>query len=181
MKLTEAQLNSCRALVLNASWQPIETVSWQHAFTKILNGRAKAIDHYDAVVRTPNDELFIPAVILLTEYNGVPPASRTVYSKRLVLIRDKYTCQYCAAKLVLSTATIDHVVPRSRGGKSNFDNCVASCSNCNKIKGNKGLNQVKMRLIKKPRRPYIHPLYGKVKYIRSEWEPYIDEVFKKQC
>jgi len=178
-KQTQVSPDSYRALVLNAAWQPIETISWQHAFTKILNGRAKAVDHYDAVVRTPNQEFFIPAVLVLTEYSEIPKRT-VVYSKRLVYIRDKYTCQYCRVKLTSSNATIDHVRPRSRGGRSNFKNCVASCESCNKIKSNRLLNQTNLRLLKQPNKPYVHPLHGKIKSIRDEWRPYLGKVFEKQ-
>lgn len=161
-----------KALVLNASWQPIETVSWQNAFKMILNGRAKAIDYYDAIVRTPNDEFFIPAVLVLTEYNAVPKRT-IIYSKRLVYERDKWKCQYCSKQLSSKTATIDHVLPRSRGGRSNFENCVASCEPCNSTKANKLLRNTRFKLLKRPKKPYLHPLQGKIGTMKEEWEPYI--------
>lgn len=161
-----------KALVLNKSYQPIETISWQDAFKMILNGRAKAIDYYDAIVRTPNDEFFIPAVLVLVEYNSVPKRT-VIYSKRLVYERDKWTCQYCRKKLTSQTATIDHVLPRSKGGRSNFENCVASCEPCNTSKANKLLHNTRFKLLKRPRKPYLHPLQGKIGSMKNEWIPYL--------
>lgn len=161
-----------KALVLNTGYQPIETVSWQDAFRMILNGRAKAIDYYDAIVRTPNDEFFIPAVLVLTEYSSVPKRT-VIYSKRLVYERDKWTCQYCRTKLTSRTATIDHVLPRSKGGRSNFENCVASCESCNTKKANKLLRNTRFKLLKRPRKPYLHPLQGKISILKDEWKPYL--------
>lgn len=144
----------------------------------IFNGRAKALDYYDAIVRTPNDDFFVPAVLLLTDYHGVPKRT-IIYSKRLVYERDNWTCQYCRAKLTHKTATIDHILPRSRGGRSNFENCVASCAQCNIRKANKPLSQTRLSLIKKPRRPHMHPLQGKIKAMRPEWEPYLEHIKKR--
>jgi len=167
--------DSYRALVLNVGWQPIETVSWQNSFKMVLNGRAKAIDYYDAIIKTPNDEFFIPAVLVLTEYNSVPRRT-IIYSKRLVYERDKWTCQYCKTQLSRSNATIDHVTPRSKGGKSSFENCVASCEVCNKIKSNRLLENTKFKLLKRPKKPYIHPLQGKIKSVPQEWRVHVESL-----
>ncbi len=177
--MTETQIASDqhKALVLNMCYQPIETVTWQDAFRMILNGRAKAIDYYDAIVRTPNDEFFIPAVLVLNEYSAIPKRT-VIYSKRLVYERDKWTCQYCRTKLTSRTATIDHVLPRSRGGRSSFENCVASCETCNTQKANKLLRQTRFKLLKRPRKPFIHPLQGKIGSMRNEWKPYLEGLVK---
>ena len=111
-------------LVLNAAYQPIEKVHWTKAFIKVFQGRARAIEYYDQIVRSPNDEHFIPAVIVCTDYAKLPKR-RLCYSKKLIYERDMYLCQYCRKQLTRTSATIDHVLPRSRGGKSSFENCVA--------------------------------------------------------
>jgi len=175
---TETVTNAHRALVLNSAWMPIETITWEDAFKMIFNGRAKAIDYYDVIVRTPNDEFFVPAVLVLTDYYKIPKRA-VIYSKKLVYERDKWTCQYCRKKLTTKTATIDHVRPRSLGGRSNFENCVASCESCNSRKANKTLRRGGFTLIKQPRKPYIHPLQGKIKYIRPEWKPYMKVILNK--
>jgi 5-methylcytosine-specific restriction endonuclease McrA len=164
--------NDC--LVLNSSYIPIETVSWQEAFTKIFNGRAYAVEYYEEIVKTPNDEYFKPAIIVCTEYNKIPNRV-SVYSKRMVYIRDNYLCQYCTKQLNSTTATIDHVVPRSKGGRSTFENTVASCGPCNSRKANKMLSDTNMFLIKEPKAPNVNPIKAKFArtIVRPEWELYL--------
>lgn len=165
-------------LVLNSSWQPIGKVCWQKAFSLIFNNKAKAIEYYEDTVKTPSDEFFVPAVIHTVNYSGVP-RGKIIYSKRLVLERDNYTCQYCGKQLCRMTATIDHVRPRSLGGKSTFINTVAACSPCNKKKSNIPLVKSKFKLSRKPKIPYVHPLRGKISAfsIEPEWKMYLGGVF----
>jgi len=162
-------------LVLNAGYQPIEKVHWTKAFVKVYQGRARAIEYYDEIVRSPNDEHFIPAVIVCIEFNKTP-RRKTIYSKKLVYDRDNYLCQYCRKKLTTSSATIDHVLPRCRGGKSTFANCVCSCSPCNSFKADKTLIEARMRLIREPKTPFVHPLRGKIGTPEPEWGDYLHGV-----
>jgi len=164
-------------LVLNAAYQPIEKVHWTQAFVKVYQGRARAIEYYDIIVRSPNDEFFVPAVIVCVEFAALPKR-RTQFSKRLVYERDKWLCQYCRKKLYSSrnkqnSATIDHVMPRSRGGKSTFVNCVASCEPCNSRKANKTPLEARMKLIRPPRKPFMHPLKGKIGTPEPQWIDYL--------
>lgn len=155
-------------LVLNAAWIPIETVTWQDAFTKIFNGRAEPIEYYEESVKTPTDEYLKPAVIRCIEYTGVPKRAH-VYSKRQVLIRDSYTCQYCGAQITSDEATIDHVVPRSKGGRSTFENTVCACGSCNKRKADKSLKEAKMKLLREPVKPRTNAI--RAKFGRMEIPP----------
>ena len=161
-------------LVLNSSWIPIETITWEEAFTKIFNGRAYAVEYYEEIVRTPTDEYLKPAVIVCTEYNKVPNRA-PVYSKRMVYIRDNYTCQYCRKQLTTSNATIDHVVPRSKGGRSTFLNTVCACESCNTKKADKTLKESGMRLIKEPIVPVINPVKAKFskRKIEDKWKTHL--------
>jgi 5-methylcytosine-specific restriction endonuclease McrA len=161
-------------LVLNSCWQPIGKVCWKKAFCLIFSGKANAIRYYEDTVKTPSDEFFVPAVIYAVNYAG-QPRGKIIYSKRLVLERDDYLCQYCGMQLCRETATIDHVIPRSRGGKSTFINTVAACSPCNKKKADIPLGRSKVKLRKQPKVPYIHPLRGKinVKNIEPEWTEHL--------
>jgi len=158
-------------LVLNASYQPIGKVCWQRAFVLMFQEKARAIELYDDVIKTPNEEFFIPAVLVLGR--NVQPKRKTYYSKKLVLERDDYVCQYCRRNLTTKSATIDHVLPRSRGGKSTFENTVAACAPCNTFKADKPLNQTRMRLTRQPKKPYIHPLRGQITNPEPEWEGYL--------
>lgn len=163
-------------LVLNKSWIPVETVSWQEAFKKIFNGQAFAIEYYDdEIVKTPNDEFLKPAVIVCTEFNGMP--SRVpVYSKRLVCQRDEWTCVYCGTKVTSETYSIDHIVPRSKGGRSTFENTVCCCKPCNARKADKLLKDTKMKLRRKPGRPKMNPIkakFGRME-LAPEWTQYVE-------
>lgn len=159
-------------LVLNASWVPIETVSWEEAFTKVFNGRATVVEYYEEIIRTPSDEYLKPAVIVCTEYNKIPVRG-PVYSKRMVFIRDNYICQYCGKQLNGSNATYDHIVPRSKGGRSTFQNTVCCCEECNKRKADKNLKDSGMKLLRKPEVPKINPIkakFGRMKNVSKEWK-----------
>jgi len=167
---------SHQCLVLNKSYIPVETISWQEAFKKIFNEQAYAIEYYDdEIVKTPNDEYLKPAVIVCMEYNSVP-SRMPIYSKRLVCQRDEWTCVYCGTPVNSDTYSIDHVVPRSRGGRSTFENTVCCCKPCNARKADKLLSETKMKLRRKPSRPKINPV--KAKFARMElnpeWRQYVE-------
>ncbi len=163
-------------LVLNKSYIPVETISWQDAFKKIFNGRAYAIEFYDdEIVRTPNDEYLKPAVIVSTEFNGMP--SRVpVYSKRLICQRDEWTCMYCGVPVNQDTFSIDHVRPRAQGGRSSFENTVCACKPCNSKKADRTPIQARMRLRCDPGTPIINPIKAKFERIDLEnvWKQYVN-------
>jgi 5-methylcytosine-specific restriction endonuclease McrA len=169
-----------RVLVLNSSWYPIAQCDWQHAFKLIIQGKAKAIEYYDRWVKTPSQEYQMPAVIHLIGY-GTIPRRRMGYSKYVVFERDKFACQYCKKKVKVhglsaapDTATIDHVTPRARGGKTTFENTVTACVACNTRKSNKTPEQVGLKLQSKPKRPEnINPLVGRIRKVEPEWKNYI--------
>lgn len=166
--------NMC--LVLNKSYMPVQTICWQDAFKKIFNGQAFAIEYYDdEVIHTPNDEYLKPAVIVCTEYNGVPNRL-PVYSKRLVCQRDEWTCMYCAIPVRSDTYSIDHVVPRAQGGRSTFENTVCACKPCNFRKADRTPKQAKMKLRCQPGKPKFNPI--KVKFanlhLEDEWTQYVE-------
>lgn len=167
---------SHQCLVLNKSWLPVETITWQEAFKKIFNGLAYAVEYYDdEVIRTPNDEFLKPAVIVCTEYNG-RPSRVPVYSKRLVCQRDEWTCMYCGTPVGPTTYSIDHIVPRAKGGRSTFENTVCCCKPCNSKKADKSLKEARMKLRCDPREPKINPTKAKFSRIplEEEWKQYVE-------
>jgi len=162
-------------LVLNMSYIPIETISWQDAFKKIFNGQAYAIEFYDdEIVRTPNDEFLKPAVIVCTEFNGMP-SRIAVYSKRLICQRDDWTCMYCGVPVNQDTFSIDHIVPRAQGGRSTFENTVCACRRCNSKKADRTPKQAKMNLRCQPTEPKINPIKAKFSRVQleNEWKQYV--------
>lgn len=174
--MEQSEILNKNTLVLNAAYMPIEKVHWTKAFVKVFQNRARAVEYYDLIVRSPGEEYFIPAVIVCIQFARVP-RRRMTYSKNLVYERDSYLCQYCRKALTRRDATIDHVLPRSRGGKSTFKNCVCSCSPCNSRKANKTPVEARMRLIKEPKKPFIHPLRGKLGTPEPEWKNYLKKVY----
>lgn len=163
-------------LVLNKSYIPVETISWQDAFRKVFNGQAYAIEFYDdEIVHTPNDEFLKLAVIVCTDYNEIPPRV-PLYSKKLVLQRDEWTCVYCGVGVDEDTFSIDHILPRSRGGRSSFENTVCACKPCNSKKANKTPAEAGMRLRVKPARPAnLNPIRAKFDRVKlnDKWAPYV--------
>jgi 5-methylcytosine-specific restriction endonuclease McrA len=160
-------------LVLNRQWTAIHVCSVRRALSLLVEDMAKvvtedyrthdfnswaALSAYVAedgnkFVRTPRMRILVPEVILLTRYGRVPP--RTVkFNRRNIYLRDSYTCQYCGARPAREELTIDHVLPRSRGGRSNWENVVLACQGCNARKGDRLYHEVGMKLAKVPRRPH---------------------------
>ncbi len=141
------------ALVLNADYRPLSYLplslwSWQDAIKAAYLDRVSIVAEYDQVVRSPSVEIRIPSVVVLKDY--VKPAKSTAFTRFNLFLRDEFTCQYCGSK---GDMTFDHVIPRSRGGKTVWENVVAACGPCNLKKGSRALDQTGMRLIRPPRRP----------------------------
>ncbi|TVQ55397.1 MAG: HNH endonuclease [Rhodobacteraceae bacterium] len=151
-----ANLDSLRTLVLNAdmqplSWAPLSVWPWQNALVAVLQDRVIQVKAYsDVKVRTSSDAYEIPSVIALKGYRKRATVAFTRYH---LFLRDEFRCQYCGEQFPARKLTFDHVVPRSRGGKSNWLNIVSCCSADNIRKGNKTLKQAGMQLRRKPFEP----------------------------
>ncbi len=128
------------ALVLNASFEPLTLYPltiWPEdkVFRSVTSGKSIVVEEHDAVLRSAHAEWRPPAVIALKKY--VPLKNRVPFSRMNILVRDRSCCQYCGKRLSLDELTFDHVLPRSKGGKTNFENIVAACVPCNAVKANK--------------------------------------------
>ena len=148
----------CPALVLNADFRPLSYFplslwSWQEAVKAVFLDRVNIISEYDRVVRSPNFEIKLPSVISLKEY--IPAARRPAFTRFNVFLRDRFQCQYCGSPHDL---TFDHVIPRSHGGRTTWENIVAACGGCNTRKGHKTLRQAGMALARPPRIPTVYEL-----------------------
>lgn len=131
-------VEACPALVLNAdfrplSYFPLSVWSWQDAVKAVFQDRVNVVSEYDKVVRSPSHEMRLPSVISLKEY--VPAARRPAFTRFNVFLRDRFVCQYCGDGFPAHDLTFDHVVPRSRGGRTTWSNVVTACSCCNLTKG----------------------------------------------
>ena len=155
-------------LLLNAdgapiSWLPLSTISWEEAIKFMVLEKATVLETYDDwVVHSANWETQVPAVMILREYEKRKTAIR--YSKHNVFLRDGYTCQYCGDDVSRKTATLDHVLPVSHGGKTTFENTVCACATCNANKG----NDKKIVPKHKPVKPTYYQLVEKRR--KQQWD-----------
>ncbi len=138
-----------RVLVLNASFEPISVVSARRAVVLVLAHRAEALEVTDARIASERLDLAVPAVVRLLRYVRVPHRRRAPLSRRAVLTRDDWTCQYCGER----AEGIDHVLPRSRSGDHEWENVVAACRPCNARKGDRLLDETPFRLQRTPIAP----------------------------
>lgn len=146
-------LKSFPALVLNAdyrplSYYPLSLWPWQDAIKAVFLDRVNILAEYEEMVHSQQMAMRIPSVVVLKDY--VRPQKRVAFTRFNLFLRDEFCCQYCGSK---GDLTFDHVLPRSRGGITSWDNVVAACSPCNLRKGSKTLKQVGMGLRRPPRQP----------------------------
>ena len=140
--------------MLNATYEPINVCTIKRAVVLLLKDKAEMIEHSGWELRSASQSIKRPMVIRLVTYVRIPrDTHRRKITRRAVFARDEWTCQYCGSR---SNLTVDHVIPKSKGGGSNWDNIVASCAPCNRRKGDLLPRQVGMRLLRQPRTPSPH-------------------------
>ena len=189
-----------RCLVLNKSWNPIGTVSLERAitllFTVAQNGdpKARIIDpssyqtftweDWSKLRPSATDEKIIganlyfrvPEIIILSKYDKMPQR-QVHFSRRNLFKRDGQTCQYCGGQPGSEELTIDHVLPRSQGGVTSWENCVLACVTCNRKKANRTPSQAKMKLMKVPKKPHLKALkFDTLKPVKS-WEAFLGAAY----
>ncbi len=142
-------------LVLNASFEPINVCAARRAMVLVLKGVASAEELSHVDVHSSRHTLKMPSVIRLLEYRRIPHQTRAL-SRKNILMRDRYTCQYCHKTLNSNELTLDHVIPRSRAGESSWENLVACCNPCNNRKGSRTPEEAGMKLSKAPRPFSLH-------------------------
>jgi 5-methylcytosine-specific restriction endonuclease McrA len=142
-------------LVLNASYEPINVCAARRALILVLKGVAAAEEVSPARVHAARCTLRLPSVIRLLEYRRIPHQGRAL-SRKNILMRDRYTCQYCYRTLPSAELTLDHVIPRSRAGDSSWENLVACCHHCNNRKGSRTPDEAGMKLARQPRPFSLH-------------------------
>ena len=143
-------------LVLNASYEPINICGARRALILVLKGVAKTEEEQGAILHAALLRIPMPSVIRLLEYRRIPHQTRAL-SRKNILMRDRYTCQYCLKVLPAGELTLDHVIPRSRGGASTWENLVACCHSCNRKKGNHLLSELSdIKLLREPRPFSLH-------------------------
>lgn len=181
-------------LVLNRSYYPVNVTSVKRAFCLLYQGLARAVDSnyqtfdfhswaelsagvHDETVGLVDRAIRVPRVILLVAYDRFP--KREVRFSRLnIYARDRQRCQYCGVKLPKNELNLDHVIPRSRGGKTTWDNVVCSCMACNRVKGGRTPTEANLRLRGMPKRPAWTPLFHASFREKGykEWLPFLNIV-----
>jgi 5-methylcytosine-specific restriction endonuclease McrA len=143
-----------RTLVLNAGFEPMQFVSWEKALCLVISAKAEVVAEYHRVVRTVSQSFKLPSVVRLKRYVELVARIGVVRcTRKNILLRDRCQCQYCGLQCRAQSATIDHVVPRSKGGKTTWTNVVVACDVCNRRKGSRSVEDAGMKLLRKPRRP----------------------------
>jgi 5-methylcytosine-specific restriction endonuclease McrA len=170
--------SSCPALVLNADYRPLSYFplslwSWQDAIKAVFLERVNIVCEYEETVRSPSFEMRLPSVVSLKSY--VRPARKPAFTRFNVFLRDRFACQYCGAAHDL---TFDHVIPRSRGGRTTWENVVAACSPCNLEKGGRLPRECSMYPATPPARPSVFQLHqnGRMfppNYLHQSWHDYL--------
>lgn len=142
-------------LVLNATYEPINVCAARRALVLVLKGVASAEEQSRFVFRSSSRSFRVPSVIRLLEYRRIPFQGRAL-SRKNILMRDRNTCQFCARVLPASELTLDHILPRSKGGESTWENLVACCHPCNNRKGDRSPEEAGMKLLRRPRSFTLH-------------------------
>lgn len=173
-----AALKHFPALVLNAdfrplSYYPLSLWPWQDAIKAVFLDRVSIVAEYDEMVRSQRSAIRIPSVVVLKDY--VRPQKYVAFTRFNLFLRDEFTCQYCGSK---GDLTFDHVVPRSAGGVTSWENVVAACSPCNLRKSNRSVRKSGMTLRRAPRRPSADEMQSAGRrfppnYLHESWLDYL--------
>jgi len=162
-------------LVLNATFEPINVTAVRRAMVLLLKGVAQAEELNHAEVHSATMVHKVPSVIRLLAYRHIPQQTRAL-SRKNILLRDHNTCQFCGHPFPASDLTLDHVVPRSRGGHSSWENLVACCYQCNNRKGDRTPEEAGLELVRRPRPFTLHTsrqLMRLIGHKDEKWRKYL--------
>ena len=158
-----------KALVLNATYEPLSVVPTRRALVLVWLGRATLVAAREETWESERETFDVPSVVKLNRYVKVPYRRAVPLSRRTVFGRDRGECQYCGA----AADSLDHVIPRSRGGGHTWDNVVACCRRCNSRKGNRLVSEVGYSLTSPPRPPKRHGWVTARNSVDPSWRPYL--------
>lgn len=142
-------------IVLNAGYEFIGLISWQRAMVLFFSGKVEVVKESDRIVRTVSKSFRIPAVIRLYKFIRQIYRREVPFSRKNILVRDSFVCQYCGREFPPGDLTVDHVIPKVQGGENHWNNIVACCRSCNIRKGGLTPRQAGMQLVRKPFKPTI--------------------------
>ena len=150
-----------RALLLNASFQPLQVISWQKALSLFFLGKVEIVESSERTIHSMTLSIKMPLVIRLLKYMPHKQRKNVVrFTRNNVFLRDQYTCQYCNGKPSYNHLTMDHVHPVVKGGLKTWENIVTACRSCNTKKGGRTPEEANMKLKQKPRQPAWLPFMG---------------------
>ena len=162
-------------LLLNASYEPLRVINWKRALTLLFAGKVEVLEEYGRDVHSVTLTIRLPAVVRLN--NMIRVKARGVkFSRQHIYARDRYECQYCARRLPPGELTYDHVLPRSRGGQTDWTNIVTCCIACNRRKGGNLLEKSGLRLRRKPEKPSWTPYVSLALTLQNppkSWQNYL--------
>lgn len=159
-------------LVLNQNYEPLNVCNAYRAFVLVHRGKAEVLEPGEGALRSPSLTFSLPSVIRLV-YFIRRPRPQMHLSRRDVFLRDRHTCQYCGRQT--RDLTLDHVTPRHRGGRHEWENVVAACKICNHRKGNRTPEEAHLTLLRPPFRPYV-PAYQLLRYrapVHDSWRKFV--------
>ncbi len=162
-------------LVLNATYEPINVTAARRAIVLVLKGVATTEEENGSFIHSTRMTIRIPSVIRLTQFRRIPHQRRAL-SRKNVLLRDRYSCQFCGRVLPAHALTLDHVIPRSRGGHTDWDNLVACCHTCNNQKGDRLPEEAGLKLLRPPRPFTLHTSRQIMRMVGSsdkKWRKYL--------
>jgi len=190
-------INKRHVLVLNKLWIAVQVITLRKAIGMLFTERAIIVDPSEAfatyswrewakfrakdgeeVLHGTNQVFRIPEVILLMDYDKLPN-QKLKFSRRMIHKRDHNTCQYCGSQPGLEELTIDHLVPRSKGGLTIWSNTVSCCVKCNQKKNNRSLEEAGMRLIRQPKKPEFSLFKVEKRFICKSWKNFVDKVISE--
>jgi 5-methylcytosine-specific restriction endonuclease McrA len=168
-------VESTRTLLLTQGYEPIQIISWQRAVTLLSLDKVEVVEEYDTEIRASSIIVRVPAVVRLRK-TFRRHAKPVKFSRVNIYARDNYRCQYCATKCTIDELTYDHVIPRSAGGKTTWENIVSACYTCNRRKANRTPAQAGMALLSTPARPTWMPsvqIRVSARSVPDAWRDYV--------
>lgn len=193
--MNSSSILSQPTLVLDSSWRAVHTVPVRHALRLMFTAAARAVEPEtfqthgfetwtelsvapdEPCVRTVKLSIKVPEIVVLTRHRARPRSS-VVFNRRNLFARDRNTCQYCGARPGTAELTIDHVLPRSRGGQGSWENCVLACVRCNLKKRNRTPEEAGMNLLHQPHKPAWSPIIDvPVARVRQSWRKFVSEAY----
>ena len=164
-----------QVLLLNITYEPLRIINWKKAITLLCLGKVEVIEEYGRDIHSVSFTIKLPSVVRLLNLVK-KPKSPVKFSRQNIYLRDKYRCQYCGLKHSTEELTYDHVLPKSRGGRTEWENIVTCCIGCNRKKGGRTPVEARMNLVRKPARPSWVPAIKitiGLKQIPQTWRDYL--------